>query len=110
LIWRGLFRGFNNIDDALEIAFSLPDSYTLKDYTIVDIAKKVAESNVAKALEITKVIKDTEIQSYTLKNIAEQVASNSVNEALNIVELIKDEKIKDEAIRNITDIKKMGNG
>jgi len=98
----------NNIDDALEIAFSLPNGYALKDHTIVDIVKKVAESNVTKALEITEDIKDTEIQSYTLKNIASQVALNSVNEALNIAELIKDEKIKDEAVRNITDIKKDG--
>jgi outer membrane PBP1 activator LpoA protein len=99
----------NNTDKALEITLSLPDTYSLKDYTIMDISVKVAESAVTKALEITQVIKDSNIQSYTLKNIAEQVALNSVNEALKIVELIKDETIKDKALKNITDIKKTDN-
>ncbi len=53
----------NKIDEALEIALSLPDSYALKDYTINDIARHVAQSDVSRALEITQFIKDSDTQS-----------------------------------------------
>jgi Ca2+/Na+ antiporter len=53
----------NKIDEALEIALSLPDSYALKDYTINDIARHAAQSDVSRALEITQFIKDSDTQS-----------------------------------------------
>lgn len=67
----------NKIDEALEIAFSLPDSYVLKARKIESIARHVAQSDVSRALEITQFIKDSDTQSLIRQDLLDLMKKTS---------------------------------